>query len=500
MSLRTPATPMPETKRSTVAIAGASGFIGTALACELACDYRVVGLSRNVQPGPGPAGRPGRRPLGGLAGIEWRRCDLFSLIECEQALDEVEAAFYLVHSMLPSAHLTQGTFQDLDLISADNFARAASKVGVRQVIYLGGMIPDQPDLSRHIMSRSEVERTLGARSVPVTTLRASIIIGLRGSSYGMFRSVLERFPLIICPSWSDSLIQPVALSDVIHLLRYCLEHPVAGNASHDIGSPDVLSYRRLLEGSARILGLRRRFVHVPRPLLRLSKAFIALASGYPRQLVSPLVESLKHSLTARNLNLQERAGRPGLSFEQAVRESLAEEGLGESFHAIRSAQSRSRRRLPGLGANSVRSVQRIPLPAGKSARWLALQYTAWLPRFFRFLLRADTSDSGDLVIATRTFRLSLLELQFASERSAEDDRQVFYITGGLLAKKVDQPTRRPRLEFREVLNGSAALVAIHDYRPAIPWPLYNLTQARAHLWVMKNFARAVTAGSGGLPI
>jgi uncharacterized protein YbjT (DUF2867 family) len=491
---------MPESNRPTVAIAGASGFIGTALARELAPDYRLVGLSRKEHPGLGSVGRPGRHPLGGPAGIEWRRCDLFSLFECERALAGVEAAFYLVHSMLPSAHLTQGTFQDLDLISADNFARAASRVGVRQVIYLGGMIPDQPNLSRHILSRSEVERTLGARSVPVTTLRAGIIIGLRGSSYGMLRSVLERVPLVICPSWSDSLIQPIALADVIHLLRYCLEHPDGGNACHDIGSPDILSYRQLLEGSARILGLRRRFIRVPLPLLRLSKAFIALVSGYPRQLVSPLVESLKHSLTARDLSLQQRAGRPGLSFEQAVRESLAEESRDTGFHAIRSAQARSQHRIPGSGTNTVRSVQRVPLPAGRSARWLALQYTAWLPRFFRFLLRADTDDAGDLVIAIRPLRLSLLELQFASERSAEDDRQVFYITGGLLAKKVNPPTRRPRLEFREVLNGSAALVAIHDYRPALPWPLYNLTQARAHLWVMRNFARAIAAASVGLPI
>ena len=79
----------------------------------------------------------------------------------------------------------------------------------------------------------------------------------------------------------------------------------------------------------------------------------------------------------------------------------------------------------------------------------------------------------------------------AWERSAASDRQLFYISGGLLARKTEQPTRSPRLEFREVLNGSAALVAIHDYRPTLPWPLYNLTQARAHLWVMRNFARAV---------
>jgi uncharacterized protein YbjT (DUF2867 family) len=169
-----------------VVIAGATGFIGKALAKELAGEYRVIGLTR-------------RQPSKDCPDIEWRHCDLFSLFECEQALAGAEAAFYLVHSMLPSARLTQGNFQDMDLISADNFARAAAQVGIGHIIYLGGLIPEGADISRHIQSRREVEQTLGAHGVPVTTLRAGIVIGLRGSSYGMFRSVLERAPLVFCP-------------------------------------------------------------------------------------------------------------------------------------------------------------------------------------------------------------------------------------------------------------------------------------------------------------
>ncbi|MCU0237499.1 MAG: NAD-dependent epimerase/dehydratase family protein [Acidobacteria bacterium] len=473
---------MPRTSKQTVAIAGAGGFIGTALARELAADHRVICLSRRD-----PPARP-------AAATEWRRCDLFSLFECERALAGADAAFYLVHSMLPSAHLTQGTFQDLDLISADNFARAAARVGLRRIIYLGGMIPDQTDLSRHILSRSEVERTLGAYGVPVTTLRAGIVIGLRSSSYGMFRSVLERVPVIPCPSWSASLIQPVALSDVIRLLRYCLERPQPLGGSHDIGSSDIMNYRELLERSARLLGRRRLFVGLPWRMLCLSKAFLALISGYPRQLVSPLVESLKHSLVSRDLALQRQAGLAPLSFAQAVQESLDAEKEAGGFRAILAAETRRKRRMPPARRNTVRSVQRIPLPQGKSARWLALRFTAWLPQFFRSLLKADIDAGGNLVIRARFLRLPLLELHFSLERSPAADRQLFYISGGLLARKSEQATRRPRLEFREVLNGSVALVAIHDYQPTLPWPLYNLTQARAHLWVMRNFARAVGAG------
>jgi len=382
--------------RPTVAIAGASGFIGTALARELVEDYSVIGLSRRDRPPSAPAG------------LAWRRCDLYSLFECEQALAGVDVAFFLAHSMLPSAHLTQGTFQDLDLISADNFARAAERAGVRHIIYLGGMIPDQPDLSRHILSRSEVEQTLGARRVPVTTLRAGIIIGLRGSSYGMFRSILERLPLVICPRWSASRIQPIALSDAIRLLRYCLEHPPDGSASHDIGSRDVLTYRELLERSACILGLRRVFVDLPFQLTGFSKFFLTLISGYPRQLVHPLVESLRHSLAARELSLQQRAGLEELTFEQAVRESLAEEASSGRFRAVLSAQTHSLRRIPRFKRNTVRSLQRIMLPPGKSARWLALQYTTWLPHFFHLLLRAATDAEGSLIIRSRFPRVALI--------------------------------------------------------------------------------------------
>jgi uncharacterized protein YbjT (DUF2867 family) len=461
-----------------IVIAGATGFIGLALAEELAKEYNLIGLTRRPPPETPP-------------GIEWRHCDLFSLFECEQALAGADTAFYLVHSMLPSARLTQGNFQDMDLISADNFARAAAQVGIRQIIYLGGLIPEGADLSRHIRSRREVEQTLGAHGVPVTTLRAGIVIGLRGSSYGMFRSVLERAPLIICPRWSDSLIQPVALTDVIHLLHYCLEHPEDGNRSHDIGCADILSYRELLRRSARLLGLNRRFIRLPFQLLGLSKLFLTLISGFPRQLVAPLVESLKHSLVARDLSFQQQAGIPGESLEQAVRASMTEEIKGESFQTIHRSLTRLKHRIPTVDKNTVRSLQRISLPPGKTARWLALEFTAWLPRFFRFLLRAYTDRAGNLTISSRFFKIPLLELRFARERSAASDRQLFYISGGILAKKIDLPSRRPRLEFREVLDGKAALVAIHDYRPTIPWPLYNLTQARAHLWVMKNFSRMI---------
>ena len=159
-------------ERLTVAIAGASGFVGTALRQALAYDMNLVGLTRSPN-------RAARRDDGDPT--RWRHCDLYSLREVERGLEGADLAIYLVHSMLPSSRLTQGTFADLDLILADNFARAAARNGVRQIVYLSGLLPeDTDDLSHHLRSRWEVERALASHGVPVTTLRTGLVVGKGG--------------------------------------------------------------------------------------------------------------------------------------------------------------------------------------------------------------------------------------------------------------------------------------------------------------------------------
>ncbi|HET6346301.1 MAG TPA: NAD(P)H-binding protein, partial [Myxococcota bacterium] len=149
-----------------VAIAGATGFIGRALRGALEdAAHEIIALSRSASDRPG-----GARTV-------WRSVNLFNLLHTERALAGAEVAFYLVHAMHPSARLTQGRFDDLDLICADNFARAARAVGVRHIIYLGGIIPQGTEaLSDHLRSRLEVEQTLAAHGVPVTALRAALVV------------------------------------------------------------------------------------------------------------------------------------------------------------------------------------------------------------------------------------------------------------------------------------------------------------------------------------
>ena len=472
--------------RPAVVIAGATGFVGRALCKRLSEEFRVIGLTRDD---------PVRLRAGGQ---QWRRCDLFSLFHCERALAGADLACYLVHSMLPSAHLTQGAFQDMDLIMADNFARAAAKSGVRQIVYLGGLIPAGAELSRHLVSRLEVEQTLASRGVPVTALRAGIVIGASGSSYRVFKALVERMPVVPCSRWGKSLTQPIALPDVLELLRYCLVHPTPQTRACDVGSPDVMTYRELLERTARILGLKRTFVDVPLTGTLWCRYWLPFVTGAPSELVVPLLESMRHSMIAGERRLQKEAGIPGRTFEEAVREALAEERRGGPVVQTSAERAAARRADRRTYRYHVRSVQRIPLPPGRTARWAAERYMQFLPRVFRVLLRAEMDGRGNVRLFLTFPHVSLLDHHLAADRSGTSDRQVFYITGGILARRVVRKSRRPRLEFREVLGGTALLAAIHDYRPRLPWQLYHTVQAQLHLAVMRWFARYIRK-AGALP-
>jgi uncharacterized protein YbjT (DUF2867 family) len=474
----------------TVAVAGASGFVGRGLARALAPDHRVIGLGRH------PADIPG---------VTWRRCDLFSLLDAETALEDVEVGVYLVHSMLPTSRLTQARFQDLDLICADNFARAARRRGLRRIVYLGGLIPPGPDedLSAHLRSRLEVERTLAAHGVPLVALRASIVIGAGGSSFEMMARLVERLPGMILPAWTASKTQPIAHADLIRLLAYAVDDATLPAGVYDVGGPDVVSYQELMAMTARQLGLRRFMLPVPLFSPGLSRAWVTLFTGAPHALVSPLVQSLRHPMVAADRRLQERARLPGTPLRAALAEALVERArhaatVGETAAATPERHPWRRLVKP---AGDVRSVQRLALPPGYDAYTVADEYLRWLPRHLRGLLsvevtRADEDRASPPVLARiriRPLRRPVLELRFSPERSSPD-RPLFYVTGGLLAPR--DPSRG-RLEFREVGDGRTVLAALHDYVPRLPFGVYVVTQGLIHRLVMSAFARYLQAKAGG---
>jgi uncharacterized protein YbjT (DUF2867 family) len=457
-------------KRPVVAVAGASGFVGSALLPVLTGDFDVVALRRT--------------PATELPGVRWQRCDLFSLLQTERALEGADYAVYLVHSMLP-ARLTQARFEDMDFILADNFARSAARAGVKQILYLGGIIPDDAQLSRHLASRLEVERVLAARGVPVTSMRAGLIVGPQGSSFRMVVRLVKRSPVLLCPHWTRSMTQPVGLRDVVSLLRYCVGREEMYGRAFDLGGPEVMTYVDLMRRTAERLGKKRLILAVPFIPTRLSVLGMRMITGAHRELVAPLVESLRHAMVAHSPTLQERAGIVAQNFDEALDEALPAEkaASGEADDHL------ARRHVHSEEGLYVCSIQRLPLPPGYDAIWVAREYARWLPLFFKRVLRVTVDDHLNLAFRVTGVKRPLLELSYSSDRSSAD-RPLYYITGGLLARVGDTPDGRApaRLEFRESPDRRSVLAAIFNYSPSLPWWFYRVTQAPIHLLVMKLFA------------
>ena len=448
--------------KPTVVIAGATGFIGRWFIERFHREYHIIALSR------------GRMvPDEDYDKAEWRQVELYSLTSTEAALAGADYAIYLVHSMQPSTRLHQGDFEDTDLLLADNFGRAARANGLKQILFMGGLLPehDSPEqLSRHLRSRWEVEQTLGEAGVPVTTLRAGIIVGAEGSSFRMIRKLVERIPVLICPSWCQSATQPVELDDALRMMHYALGREEFFGRHFDIGGPEPTNYMSMIQTVADLLGKRRVIRPVKYFSPGLSKMWVALFTDTSQALVSPLIESLKHDLVCKPNELL--AAFPERSdFRTAARRALNGEDKLSPLP----------RREPGdkLVKNTVRSVQRLPNPQQHTATYVARIYQRWLPAYFRTLINVKSNDN---VSVFSLLGVGLLQLEFVPDRS-DEERQLFYINGGALVKRKDYGW----LEFRRVLGGEYVISAIHEFAPSLPWYVYTQTQARVHALVMDKF-------------
>lgn len=451
-----------ENQKLTVAIAGAGGYIGSWFIQHYRIKHNLIGLSRQkVKMNPFPE-------------VEWRQVELYSITSTVEALKGVDVAIYLVHSMNASTRLNQGSFEDTDLLLADNFSRAAALNNVKQIIYLGGLLPDEEEekLSRHLKSRLEVEKTLGSRKSKLTALRASIIVGPGGSSFEMIKNLVKKLPVLMCPKWTESLTQPISLKNTLEILDSCVGNPQVFGRVIEIGSPEVMSYRSMLERTSKVLGKRRLIFSVPVFSLGLSKFWVGLFGKSPPQLVSPLVESLRHTLIvtpALNFNIKAIEYQ---SFEESVRCALNSKEKPDlpTFFKTKGVK------------NTVRSIQRMSNPGRNSALWVANRYNIWLPSYFRFLINGKVNKNGDIGFHLLWGKKPMLQLTMISDRS-DSERQLFYITGGWLVKRFDYGW----LEFREVLESKYIISAIHEFVPRLPWFVYVTTQAKFHVWVMNRF-------------
>jgi uncharacterized protein YbjT (DUF2867 family) len=290
---------------SRVLVAGASGFVGRRLGNALAQEgYAVRAMTRH----PDDYHGPGEPVLG----------DALEPETLPTALDGCSAAYYLIHS------LSSPDFARLDADAARAFGEAAGHAGLQQIIYLGGLGDDFDTLSPHLRSRRQVEGLLGEGGVPVTVLRAGIVIGDQGLSWEITRQLVEHLPAMITPRWVSTRTQPISVDDVVGYLIGVLGHPDALGRVFEIGGPDILRYSTMLKRVAKIE--RRPLPIIPVPLLspRLSSLWLSLVTDVDTQAGRALVDSMTNEVIVRDESIHEIVPMRLTSYDDAVRQALDE--------------------------------------------------------------------------------------------------------------------------------------------------------------------------------
>ncbi len=288
-----------------VLVAGSSGFVGRRLSPALVeAGHTVQAMTRHPETYRG-AGEPVRGDVH----------DSDSLLA---ALTGCDAAYYLVHS------LGDADFEGRDAEAASTFAKAAAEAGVSRIVYLGGLGDDADDLSAHLRSRRQVERLLGETGVPVTTLRAGIIVGLGGISWEMTRQLVEHLPAMICPRWVRTRTQPIAIADVVRYLVGVLDVEATTGRAFDIGGPEVLAYVDMLRRVATIEG--RKTLIVPVPLLspRLSSRWLSLVTDVDVQTGRSLIDSMSNEVVVRDDSIRGLVEFEPMGYDAAVLAALGE--------------------------------------------------------------------------------------------------------------------------------------------------------------------------------
>jgi uncharacterized protein YbjT (DUF2867 family) len=295
-------------------VTGATGYIGGRLIARLRAEGRPVRAM---------ARRPER--FAAVDGVEAVAGDVVEDTGLREALDGVETAYYLIHSMERiSAGRSNGGFGERDRAAAGNFARAASAAGVERIVYLGGIVPRGESLSPHLASRLEVERMLLDAAPAPTAFRASIVIGAGSSSFRLLVRLVERLRVLPFPAWRDHRTAPVFERDAIEYLARVPQTPEAAGRSLDIAGPDVLTYGDMIERIAELMGLGRVPFRLGLSQTPTASAIVAAVVGQPVELVRPLMESLEYDLLPRDRDAERIFGLRPHRFDRAVEHALRE--------------------------------------------------------------------------------------------------------------------------------------------------------------------------------
>jgi len=303
-------------------VTGATGYIGGRLVPGLLeAGHRVRCLARTPE-------KLRDHPWAGAAEVV--KGDVTDADSVSAAMRGIDIAYYLVHA------LTAGPgFERTDREAARIFGEQAEAAGVRRIVYLGGLTPagvPARELSPHLRSRAEVGRILLDSGVPATVLRAAVIIGSGSASFEMLRYLTERLPVMVTPSWVSTRIQPIAVRDVLRYLVGSAHMPAEVNRTFDIGGPDVMTYRDMMQKYAQVAGLPHRLI-LPVPMLSpgLSSHWVGLVTPVPASIARPLAESLRHEVVCHEHDIAEHVpDGPGQPFSFATALSLALQRVREA--------------------------------------------------------------------------------------------------------------------------------------------------------------------------
>jgi uncharacterized protein YbjT (DUF2867 family) len=289
-----------------VLVTGATGFVGSRLVPALLDrGHRVKAMTRHPDTYAGPG-----EPVHG---------DVHDPGSLAEAVGDVDVAVYLVHS------LDDPDFERRDAEAARAFGLAAAAAGVRQIVYLGGLGDEEDRLSAHLRSRRQVERLLGEGGVPVTVLRAAIVVGAGGVSWEITRQLVKNLPAMVVPRWAATRTQPIAIDDVVRYLAGVVGDDAASGRTFEIGGADQLSYLDMLQRAAEIIHGRRMPI-VPVPVLtpRLSSYWISLVTSVDPTTGRNLIDSMSNEVVQRDYAIREVVPGQPLTYREAVRRAVAE--------------------------------------------------------------------------------------------------------------------------------------------------------------------------------
>jgi uncharacterized protein YbjT (DUF2867 family) len=298
-----------EKNEGTVLVTGATGFIGKRLVKALLSEgYRVRCMVRRVD-------------IVLPAGADTVKGDLLEPLGLDASFRGVDTAYYLVHSMAGG----RAGFERRDRQAAEYFTRAAEKAGVRRVIYLGGLGETGEGLSEHLASRMEVAEILKKGAFLTTVLRAPVIIGSGGASYEMVRALVEKLPVMITPRWVSTRTQPIAVADVISYLVGCLKEELTAGDTFDIGGPEILSYRDMMERFAHIEGKSLLVLPVPFLSLKLSSYWLGMFTPVTPSVAMPLIEGVRNEMVCLDLRIKDLIPLKLTGYDEAIMAALEEE-------------------------------------------------------------------------------------------------------------------------------------------------------------------------------